>query len=156
MTAKTQTKTATASATTVTTQEPTTTYRVKNCDNGTDFSRFVKFVKSDDNIAWQVRLPLRFMIAKKIVNDSLVTIKDSELKLAYKYDKVSGEVSETELEPITYGFMGKDENGNPTEWVELSYGQGTLDGECFMSGIVGKAVPAPKSTDTRQSIIINK
>lgn len=155
MTAKTKTKTATASATTVTTQEPTTTYRVKNCDNGTDFSRFVKFVKSDDNIAWQVRLPLRFMIAKKIVNDSLVTIKDSELKLAYKYDKVTGEVSETELEPITYGFMGTDKDGDEA-WVELSYGQGTLDGECFMSGIVGKAVPAPKSTDTRQSIIINK
>ena len=51
--------------------------------------------------------------------------------------------------------MGTDNDGDEA-WIELPYGQGTLDGECFMKGIVGKAVPAPKSTDTRQSIKIGK
>jgi hypothetical protein len=155
MTAKTKTKTAKASATTVITPELATLV-VKESNKISEFSNFVKFVKDDNNIVWQVQLPIRFVTAKKIVKNSVITIEASALKQAFKYDRDTKEASTTEVEPITYGFMGKDENGNPTEWVSMPYGQGTFDRELFLKGFVNAEAGKVETNDARPTIRLTK
>lgn len=155
MTAKTQTKTAKASATTVITPELATLV-VKSSNKVSEFSNFVKFVKDEHNIVWQVQLPIRFVTAKKIVKNSVITIEASALKQAFKYDPITEEVSTTEVEPITHGFMGKDEDGNPTEWVSMPYGQGTFDRELFLAGFVKAEAGKANTSDARPTIRLTK
>jgi hypothetical protein len=126
MTTSTQTKSAKAAASTVTTPE-TVTLTVASVDPGAKNGKFVRFVANKRNIQWQVYMTDAKVMAHKINEGSKLTVLASSIKVADAYDTVNkcaklDENGMTMPAPVVYGWVNAE-----GETVEYAYGKGTLD-----------------------------
>ena len=130
MTTSTKTKTASAPATTVTTNDEAT-YTVEKVTDGPKNGKFVAFVAmggaGKPKIQWQVYMTDAKIIAHKINEGSRLTIKASSWKIADAYDSVNkrpvvDENGMTVPAPVVHSWINAE-----GDEVVYAYGKGTLD-----------------------------
>lgn len=130
MTTSTKTKTASAPATTVITNDEAT-YTVEKVTDGPKNGKFVQFVamakEGKPKIQWQVYMTDAKVMAHKINEGSRLTIKASSWKVADAYDSVNkrpvlDENNMTVPAPVVHSWINAE-----GDEIVYAYGKGTLD-----------------------------
>ena len=130
MTTSTKTKSASAPATTVITNDEAT-YTVAKIGDGPKNGKFVAFVamgaEGKPKVQWQVYMTDAKIMAHKINEGSRLTIKASSWKIADAYDSVNkrpilDENGMTVPAPVVHSWINAE-----GDEVVYTYGKGTLD-----------------------------